>query len=441
MSYSKKITAFLSRKKLEPGCRVRVECNKGVFEGVLMPGLEESDCVVVKFDSGYNAGFSLDSIKSISLVAKGVFQKIPEFNAVEDDKLPLISLVATGGTIASRVDYGLGGVKAMLSPKQLLYFFPEVSKKARLRFSSPFSVMSEDMTPREWGRIAREVARHLNSGSVGCIVTHGTDTLHYTSAALSFMLIGLGKPVALVGAQRSPDRGSFDGWLNLVCGVNYCLSDLAGVAVVMHASTNDDFCLAIRGTKVRKMHTTRRDAFRPINDLPIARIWESGLIEVVNEGIEKRRAGKVKADPRFEERVALVKAYPGSEPKLIDFLVERKYKGIVIEATALGHVPTNPLDKKKSWIPSVRKAVEKGVVVCVTTQCFYGRVNPFVYSNLRALSGTGVVYLSDMLSETAFVKLGCMLARHKNVESVKNAMLENVAGEFNSRLTGREFLY
>lgn len=129
------------------------------------------------------------------------------------------------------------------------------------------------MKPKHWIKIAHEVAKSLNSGDSGVVVAHGTDTMGYTAAALSFMLRDLGKPVILVGAQRSSDRPSSDAAMNLICSVRMSTSDVAEVMVVMHGETGDTYCLAHRGTKVRKMHTSRRDAFRSINDVPIAKVW------------------------------------------------------------------------------------------------------------------------------------------------------------------------
>jgi glutamyl-tRNA(Gln) amidotransferase subunit D len=295
------------------------------------------------------------------------------------------------------------------------------------------------MDHTHWQRLAKEVVKELNSGVAGVVITHGTDTMHYSSAALSFMLPGLPKPVVFTGAQRSTDRGSADSAMNLVCSVHAAKSDIAEVAVCMHAQPDDSYCLLNRGTKVRKMHSSMRNAFRPINDYPLAKIWPNGQIQLTNKRQRFRSAGRAKADTKFEPSVALVKAYPGSEPKLLDLLVEQGIKGIVIEGTGLGHVPTLA---KKSWIPSIKSAIKSGVPVVVAPQTLYGRVNPNVYSNLRTLYYEGgAIPGGDMLPETAYIKLGWVLGHTKSLEKVREMMLTNYAGEFNERLEPGMFLY
>lgn len=448
MAYSKAVEKILKKKKISVGDRVRVEKKGVLFEGLLLPRPEiggDANCLALKLDSGYNAGvcfergLKIEKLKEEKpLVAP---KKVVEKKGLPS--LPKISLISTGGTISSRLDYRTGGAHAALSPEEILATAPEVFEIVRLKnYLMPFQMMSEDIGCKEWAEIARLAARELNEGAEGIIITQGTDMLCYTAAALSFMLCGLSKPIAVVGAQRSSDRGSFDGRMNLLCAAHYAKSDFAEVAVVMHGSSNDDYCFAHRGTKCRKMHSSRRDAFQSINAQPLAKIWPNGEIKVLDENHRKRgkEKGKVVADTVFEPRVALLKAYPHSPPEIIDFLVEKKIRGIVIEGSALGHVPTEPRDAKRSWIPSIKRAIDAGVVVAMTTQCLYGIVHPFVYTNLRRVSSLGVVYCTDLLSETAFVKLGWLLGHDYSVSEVKKKMLENYAGEFNPRLTEKEFL-
>ena len=442
--YSKQLEVVLKRSKIVPGDRIRVARDKELFEGILIPRIELGDenCLTIKLDSGYNAG--IDYGKGISiekLPQKEVLGKSHKMTFEKKAGLPKISLISTGGTIASKVDYRMGGVTPILEPEEILFNAPALSEVVEFsKLSSPFKVFSENMTPKEWQKLAVETAKELNTEAKGVIVTHGTDTLHYTAAALSFMLKNLNKPVALVGAQRSPDRGSFDGTMNLMCAARYCLGDIAEVAIVMHASPNDDYCSALRGTKVRKMHTSRRDAFKPINTPPLACVYPDGRTDVVDGRYRKRSDVKVSADTDFEGNVALVKAYPGSDAGVIDYFVGRKYRGIVVEATALGQVPLETLDKKDSWLPSVKKAVDSGVVVAFATQCLYGSVDPFVYEAARQMYSLGVVYCRDLLPETAYVKLGWVLGHTKKAEEAKKMMLQNIAGEYNERLTDQDFI-
>ncbi|MFH0922482.1 MAG: asparaginase domain-containing protein, partial [Candidatus Micrarchaeota archaeon] len=249
---------------------------------------------------------------------------------------------------------------------------------------------------------------------------------------LSFM-ISSNKTVAITGSQRSPDRASSDVSMNLVCSALFATkSKFPGTAMVMHGSSSDDFCFAHRGTKVRKLHTSRRDAFKSVNAKPLAKIFADGRIEEKN--FEERQVEE-KLNAVFDDKVALVKAYPGSDPAILDFLAE-KNKGIIIEAMGLGHLPT----REKSWLPNVKKLVDKGIFVGISSQTVFGRVNPLVYSNLRLVADAGSVFLEDLLAETADVKLGWVLAQSKSFEETKEMMLKNVAGEFNARLAPEDFL-
>ncbi|MFA6049423.1 MAG: Glu-tRNA(Gln) amidotransferase subunit GatD [Candidatus Micrarchaeia archaeon] len=438
---------LIEKAKASVGDRVKIKKGSQVFEGVLLPSAGEF--IQVKLASGYNTGIAPDAQTTLELLEKGKpkLGKAVSLELEQTKGLPEISFIATGGTIASRVDYDTGAVKWAMTPQEIFSSAPELANVVSVKtVHKPFTLGSEDMSPKEWAAIAELVAKDLNAGASGAIVTHGTDTLHYTSAALSFMLKGLEKPVAVVGAQRSPDRGSFDGALNLLCSAHYAKSDFAEVAIVMHGTSSDDYCLCHRGTKVRKMHSSRRDAFKSINDKPLAKIFADGKIEKTNATAKMRKragddAGKVVVDAVFEEKTALVKVFPGANPEILDFFAE-KNRGIVLEATAFGHVPTNPLDKSKSWIPAVKRAVDKGVFVAVASQCLYGTTGEFVYANGRLLADAGAFFCKDMLPETAYVKLGWVLGHTKKGDAAgaREKMAENVAGEYNLRLTEEEFL-
>ncbi|MFH1586094.1 MAG: Glu-tRNA(Gln) amidotransferase subunit GatD [archaeon] len=349
-----------------------------------------------------------------------------------DPKKPAIAFVSTGGTIASRVDYTTGGVIATMKPREILHNIPELKEFVNIKYmSSPTNIMSEDVNYKYWQTIAKEVVKHLNSDAKGVIVSHGTDALHYTSAALSFMIKNINKPVILVGTQRSSDRGSSDAGFNIICAAHAALSNIAEVGTCMHAEAGDTFCYFIRGTKVRKMHTSRRDAFKPINDPPLAKVWPNGKVEIVSKNINQRKKSKATLNTSFEPKVALIKAYPNSDPDILDYYRKKGYKGFVIEGMGLGHVPTNgPLN----WIKPIKKITDAGIPVVITSQTIYGRINPNVYTNLRKLfHGAGAIPGEDMTPETAYIKLGWVLGQTKNLDKMKSMMLTNIAGEITER--------
>jgi glutamyl-tRNA(Gln) amidotransferase subunit D len=262
----------------------------------------------------------------------------------------------------------------------------------------------------------------------GIIITHGSDTLHYTSAVLSFFLRNLNKPVVLTFSQRSIDRASSDAKMNLTCSVEMALSNCAEVMIVGHATTNDDFCFALPGTKTRKMHTSRRDTFKSINDKPIAKISPDGKIEFLKT-YKPRNKDKVELDTKFTEKVALIKFYPSQSSNILDHYKKEGYKAVVLEMTGLGHV-------NASWIPKIKSLTKQGFIICATPQTIFGRLNPKVYSVGRELEKAGAIYLKDMLTETAYIKLSWVLGHKtwKTQEKVKEKMLENIEGELSEML-------
>ncbi len=442
--YSKKIIAFFDKNGIEVGDLIRIRFDGRVIDGKLMQNTEANadDSLVVKMDNGYNIGLKFDKIK-IERVKEGAESiNFPRADISRKRGLPNIGLFYTGGTIGSRVDYMTGGVYMLTKPEELLYQVPEISEIANMSLENLFSISSEDMSHVEWATIAKRIAEFLNDGDGrGAVVSMGTDTMHYASAALSFMLDGLNSPVVITGAQRSSDRGSSDAFMNLGCAAALAArSDVAEVGVCMHATISDDYCNFIRGTRVRKMHTSRRDAFRPINDLPIAHVSRRFDIDYISKYKRVREeSGRVTPVTGFESKTGIVVAHPNSDPSVIDFLVNKGYKGIIISGTGLGHVPTSTKREELSWIGSIRSANDAGVIVGITSQCIYGRVNSNVYRNLRILRDAGAINCEDMTTETAYVKLGWLLGNYK-ADKAREMLNSNIVGEIGDRSTHKTFM-
>jgi glutamyl-tRNA(Gln) amidotransferase subunit D len=413
------------------GDYVQVHLMKEIYEGTLLESPEtEKGVVLLKLDSGYNIGFNKKDVLSIKTLRK--FRETKEEPEVKKDReKPNIAMIITGGTISSRLDPKSGAVSWLTSPEQLFRFYPGIFRYANVsKVEVPFMKASEEMTPKDWQKIAKTAEKLLNDESIkGVIITHGTDTLHYTSAALSFFLRNLTKPVVLTYSQRSSDRGSSDARLNLEASALAAISDIAEVVLVGHATENDDYCHVLRGTKVRKMHSSRRDAFKPINAEPLAKADDRTFHRL--ESYRTREKGKTKLDAKFEEKVALLKYYPGQNPDILDYYAKKGCKGIVIEVLGLGHI------SRKGWLKKIKELSKKGMAICAASQTIYGKLDPYVYSVGREFLETGMIYLKDMLAETALVKLGWVLGHRewaKNIETVKEKMLENFAGELNDRL-------
>ena len=443
--YSDGLLKVFKSSKIEIGDKIRIESKEFGVEGELMPKTEVSaeDIIIIKLDSGYNIGMVYGKGVSLKKIAQGKETIVfPKAGVVVSRLLPKVSVIYTGGTIGSKIDYITGGAHTLIDPSELLYEVPELAEIASITMRHLFSIWSEDMTYMEWQAIAKQVKSEIENGAHGVVITMGTDTMHYTAAALSFMLDKLNAPVVITGAQRSSDRGSSDAFFNLSCAVQIAArSDIAEVGICMHASSSDDRCAFIRGTRARKMHTSRRDAFRAINDRPIAYVDRKLNISYNNDynkaiGEFGRGMG---AKPGFEPKVALIKSFPNSDPELIDFYVKKGYKGIIIEGTGLGNLPGARTHEGLSWLGKLDSAIKKGVVVGLVSQCIYGRVSRNVYSRMREISALGVIYCEDMTAETAYIKLGWLLGNY-SIEESKRLLDKSIAGEIKERSNYDEFL-
>jgi glutamyl-tRNA(Gln) amidotransferase subunit D len=387
----------------------------------------------LKLESGYNIGIRIEPAFRFRLLggsppAAGPSSKPPAPSRATDVG-PWIALLTTGGTIASRVDYETGGVRPVKEEREILDFFPDLEASGRVRIVPVFDRLSEDLVPDDWRVLAEKVVATFSTGARGIVVAHGTDTLGFTAAALSFLLVDLPGPVVLVGAQRSPDRPSSDGASNLRAAVDVAHDPRIGeVVVVMHAGPSDDRFAIHRGTWVRKMHSSRRDAFRSRNGPPLGFV-EGGKVEL-QPTVRPPAHGPPRVDGPIDTRAGLLWFYPGLTPERAARFAEG-CRGVVLAGTGLGHVGSDHL----SWI---RAATERGVVVAMTTQCLEGNVEPYVYSTGRDLLRAGVVYLGDLLPETAYAKMVWALGHSSNPASVAQLLARDRAGEFHERHDPRE---
>ncbi len=399
------------------------------FRGILMPRYELADDlhISLKLENGYNIGVAVDKDTKVRLIERRVERPFEERGRVSRGGVR-ISFIGTGGTILSRIDYETGAVKPSFTLEDLIDMVPEAEWEYRVDMLEFMKVFSEDLTPRHWAEIALKVAEKVREGFEGVVIAHGTDTMGYTAAALSFALQGLPVPVVLVGSQRSSDRPSSDAALNLRSAFRYAgHGKYAGVFVAMHGGMSDDEIHIHRGTRVRKLHTSRRDAFRSVNASIVARVVGGRDIQYVDvDGLKGRGEGELVVKASFEERVALVKMYPGLQEDILEYLIGSGYRGIVLEGTGLGHIA-------RRLIPVVRRATSMGIVVVMTSQCIWGRVNMNVYSTGRELQQAGVIGLEDMLPETALVKLMWVLGQTDDPEEAGRMMLKNFAGEIGGR--------
>jgi len=421
--YKGKIREFLIQNKVEVGDLVKIT-SELTYSGILMPRYESGDesHVVLKLKSGYNIGIEFEEIKKIEKIGQ-IESGTKDTQILEkDDKLPKLLLLSTGGTIASKVDYRTGAVTPALSAKELYEAVPEIAKIANVDAEVLFSEYSENLQPEHWLEIAKKIDSVANSDYLGIIIAHGTDTMHYSSAFLSFALSGFKKPIVLVGSQRSSDRPSSDAALNLIGATKFLVQTKStGIFIVMHQNESDDAIACHLGTRVRKNHTSKRNAFQTVGSEPAFIMYEDKILK----NLEKDYFSEKQYNPRInlDTKVALIKYHPGFDPNVIDSLIQLQFKAIIFEGTGLGHIG-------KTMYDSVKKAKENGIFLGMTSQCIDGRVSMTVYESGRDLLDMGIVPLENMIPEVALVKAMWVLGNSNSEDEVKRMMLENYSSEF-----------
>lgn len=416
---------------------VEIQTEEGSFNGLILPRSETADefHVVIKMPIGYNIGIAAEKIKDIKINGRREAKyKIPEKDFPYDSKKPRVKLLGTGGTIASRLDYRTGAVIPAFSPGELYGSVPELADICNLETEKLYGEFSENIGPSHWKGIAEAIGKEIEKGVQGIVIGHGTDIMHHTAAALSFMVQDSPVPIVMVGSQRSSDRPSSDAALNLIHSVKTATeSDIAEVMVCMFGPTSDIYGLLHRGTRVRKMHSSYRSTFRTIGDIPIATVSRDKITPIREDYKRRRNDKEVKINAVFEEKVSIVYYYPNMQPDIIDSLVDNGYKGIVIAGTGLGHV-------NKPMYPALKRAKEKGVAVYMTVQTLWGYVQMYVYDTGRDMMELGVVPAANMLPEVAYVKLGWALGQTNDLEKVKEIMLTPINGEITEREPSNGYL-
>jgi len=407
-----------------------IQTTRGNFEGTVLPRAENDDDIhiVLKIITGYNIGIDTGTITDMKETGyKKANYKIPEKEFPTTEGLPSVKLFGTGGTIASRLDYRTGAVIPAFSPGELYGAVPELADICNLTTEKVFAVFSENMGPKQYVSLAKAIGEEIKNGVDGIVIGHGTDTLHHTGAALTFMVQNSPIPIVLVGSQRSSDRPSSDAALNLMHAMKTAgHSDIAEVMVCMFGPTSDEYGLLHKGTRVRKMHSSYRSTFRTIGDTPLATVDRNKITPIKKDYKRRRNDRNVDILPYFSDKVTMIYYYPGMKPDTIDALVDAGYKGIIIVGTGLGHV-------NKELYPAIERAHKKGVVMYMTLQTLWGYVHMFVYDTGRDMMAKGIIPAGNMLPEVAFIKLGWALGQTEDPEEVKKIMLTPINDEITKR--------
>ena len=406
---------FISDNGANVHDRVRIETRDMVYEGLILPkhNFSEEDIIILKLDNGYNIGVSTEDAK-MTLISKAEKNDAVDYIKKENNELPDISILGTGGTIASFVDYKTGAVSPAITAEQLVNSVKALDEVANVSAEPLFSLASEDMKPEHWEGMANKIKEMHDKKNHGIVIGHGTDTMSYSAAALSFQLPEISNPVVFTGAQRSPDRPSSDAHLNLVGAAKTAMSDLGEISIAMHETTDDENVAIWRGNRTRKAHSSKRNAFQSPNEGPLG---------IVKDKIEWKRkyrstveSTKIKAG--FDDNIGMIWSHPGLKVNDWENSVSNK-NGVVIAGTGLGHINSELLD--------VIEKTSKDIPVAMSSQCLSGSTNLNVYRNGRKLLERGVVETYDMSPETALVKMMWLSKHHQ--ENVRTMMGENLVGE------------
>jgi len=431
------------RKRLESEgvgvwSQVRVKKGGAIYEGVILPRSQHTaeGYLVLKVDTGYNIGVKINEDTSIEEYGyKEGHYKLPDIDVKFKEKLPNVTLLGTGGTVASRLDYRTGAVLPAFTPEELFSAVPELIDICNLTPKKIYSLLSENFQPEFWAKTAEAVMKEFKSGADGVIIGHGTDTMSYTSSALSFMFKDLASPIVLVGSQRSSDRPSSDGPINIIDASTIAgYADLAEVVICMHGGTSDSYNLIHRGTRVRKMHSSRRDAFRTLSDIPLGVIDASQKITFLKDDVKRRgNIADTWIDTKIDPKVAILYFYPGMEPDVLDAVIDKGYHGIVFIGTGLGHVNTD-------MYPALDRAQEEEIPICIVVEPLYGFTNLRVYETGRDMLAKGVFEGANMLPCTAYAKMIWTLGHTRDVKEVEKIMTTNIAGEITRRELNKGYL-
>jgi len=430
--------------------KVAVKTWSGVVEheGLALPAAGPK-LITLKLANGYNVSYPESYVESVEILDEVEISEEEAPTPIEQDgNLPLVHLIHTGGTIASKVDYATGAVTARFEPDELLQSVPELKSVARLRVVKLGNMFSDDIRPRHWNRMLKATEEAFAEGAVGVVITHGTDTLHLSAAAMGYGWAGNGgRPpgrIALTGSQRSPDRGSSDAAENIVAAVHWAAHGPEPTGyrdasvVVMHSESSDGQCAVLPGIACRKYHSSRRDAFKPINQGPLAWINNDGTGPSIEMAEHEPADARVEAisPMMFDEdaRIAQFIADPHLDPNLVMLAIKDDFDAIVLHGTGLGHLPISDPQDDSPENTKLRLMLEDhcandGVVV-VVAQTIHGPMNMNVYAKGRTQQEMGIIGHGSLCPPgSALVKLHHLLSRGGGRETVASNWTEDLCGE------------
>ncbi len=322
-----------------------------------------------------------------------------------------ILMIGTGGTIASGMT--VEGLSPELTPAQLLHYVPAIASLCRVDCLNLFSLDSTNITPGHWLLVAKALQENYDRYD-GFVISHGTDTMAYTAAALSYLVQDSPKPIVLTGAQKPISYDSTDSKTNLMdafaCA---CSEELSGVCIAFNGRV-------ILGTRARKTCSKSYAAFSSINYPDLAILHDHRLLCYIRPHSQERPLFYDK----LHEHIGLVKMVPGTDFELLEFMLERK-DALIIECFGVGGLPSYQDDK---LFDVVRHYTEQGKFIVMTTQVQNEGSDLSVYNvGNRLKSNQNVLEGFDMTTESAYAKLMWILGQTKDSAEVNRLFYKPVA--------------
>ncbi|MEM2142479.1 MAG: asparaginase [Candidatus Thorarchaeota archaeon] len=335
------------------------------------------------------------------------------------DRVAVVSLITTGGTIGSVYDPATQALRPGLSIDALLDSLPRRLATIQLEKHELFQLDSANAQPHHWQEIAAAIKQvHEESPDLaGIVVTHGTDTMVYSATAVSFMLQNFGKPIVFTGAQVPATVPWSDGARNLVDAIRVAaLADLGETCIVFNGEIH-------RPSRTKKVRTNAFDAFDSVDPYPLGMLSRD---IVLHQEHRRRQALIPNFDTRLDDRIFLLKIFPGMPPRIITQIVDMGCRGLVLEGFGSGNIPTG----ENSLLGSIRQAVDQGCTVVVSSQCAFGQADLSLYEMGKEALDAGAISARDMTSEATLVKLAWVLGHTHDPARVKEMMYKNFVNEF-----------
>jgi len=325
-----------------------------------------------------------------------------------------ILILFCGGTLVMKEDEW-----GVLLPQEkndaintLLNIEPKLKKVAKLDVAYIDNIDSTNINPKHWGKIIDAVVKNYEKYD-GFVITHGTDTMAYTSSALSYALQNLGKPVVLTGAQISGFKMETDARVNFINAVRVAIMDLAGVMLVF----NEEIILGSRASKVSE---SKLNAFKSVGRSLLGEIRADIRLDKEHK---KRHNGLLKLKKGFESHIIVVTLFPGMQVSVLDSILDNSVKGLIFRGYGPGNIPYE-------YLPVIKRAVKLKIPIVVDSQCLEGSTSMQMYDVGKQALEAGVIQAYDMTIESVTTKLMWAL-KHFPYEEIRDIMHKNYTGEIN----------